>query len=137
MAFEKGKSGNPKGRPAKGRALADILAKAGNTKIMTQEGKQITRKQLLADMLWQAATEGTVDFAGGSKDGDGPVVGSGGLVVIDSMQEWFTIAKFVHQHLDGPVRPEIEMPGGGNISFVLSVVNRRPEPEERDPDGDD
>lgn len=136
MGFKPGQTGNPKGRPKKGRALAEILQKAGNTKVVNRDGDKVTRKQMLAEMLWQVATEGTVDFLGGVNERTGKAI-SGGSIVIDSMAEWFAIAKFVHQHLDGPVRPEIELPGNGVIHFSLSVKTERDEPREDVDDEDE
>ena len=56
-----GVSNNPKGRPPKNRALTEILEKAGATSLDIN-GNKVSRKRLLASLLWEAATTGRVTF---------------------------------------------------------------------------
>lgn len=106
-AWKKGESGNTKGRPPKKRTLTEILEKAGNAK---QEvgGDSFAAKKLLADLLWQAATTGTVTFPDGT------------VRALD-VQDWMGAVKFIYQHIDGPPKAELDITSDGE-SFVPKVI---------------
>jgi hypothetical protein len=55
MPFAKGKSGNPSGRPKKEHSLTGILEKLGELADISMSGKKISRKQALAEAIWQKA----------------------------------------------------------------------------------
>lgn len=57
MKFEKGKSGNPKGRKPLGKTLTEVLRRYGKT---APEGSDMTRNELLANELWQLALAGDI-----------------------------------------------------------------------------
>jgi len=62
--FEKGRSGNPRGRPKKGQSLTDILAWAldqnKTAKNKQGETREVLARQLLAEKLIALALEGDI-----------------------------------------------------------------------------
>ena len=82
--WHKGQSGNPKGRPPRSRTMSAMLAVEGSKKI----GRR-TRKEIVAQLLWEFAVSGTVQM------GDQ-------LLVADDPLEWFNAVKWIYNHLDGP-----------------------------------
>lgn len=99
MAWKKGESGNAKGRPTKNRALTTILEKAGNAK---RTAGAAPAKKMLADLMWQAATEGAVEFSHGNQ------------LVLEA-SDWIGVIKFLYQHIDGPPKSEIEHSGSVDV----------------------
>lgn len=59
-AWVKGVSGNPKGRPRKGKSLTDILERILKEKQVTFRGKQITGKEAAVRKLLELALAGDV-----------------------------------------------------------------------------
>jgi hypothetical protein len=95
-SWSRGQSGNPAGRPPKNRALTAILERAGNKGIDGLDGKRITRKRLLADMLWQLATTGEAVFPNNQK-----------LQI--AAREWIDIVKLIYGQIDGPPKQTFEV----------------------------
>jgi len=59
--WEKGESGNPKGRPKQEYCLTDILKEQGNDEdYVTDDGEKTTRKQAISKKLWALALAGDV-----------------------------------------------------------------------------
>lgn len=110
--WEKGQSGNPKGRPPKNRALTAILERTGNVK-REVKGKPVSAKRLLAQLLWEAATTGRVTFP---DETDAKQL---------DQQEWIGVVKFVYQHIDGPPKAEVDITSDGEkvegITYIKEV----------------
>lgn len=99
MPFQKGKSGNQNGRPPKNRALTQILEAVGDTKIK-YGAKQVPRKQVLAQIIWEVANSGKATLPDGTS-----------LTV--APQDWFGIVKFLYTHIDGPAKAELDVTSNG------------------------
>lgn len=94
--FKPGASGNPGGRPPKSRALTDILAKAGGRTIVGGDGLRLRRDAVLAELVWEAATLGTINMGDGKPRVLGP-------------KEWIEIVKFIYAQIDGPPKQEVDI----------------------------
>lgn len=100
-SFQPGQSGNPNGRPPKGRALTELLTKAGS------KGK---RNKLLAELVWRFATTGEVTLPGGKtyKAED----------INDLLAAW----KWIYQHIDGPAPTSVDVTSGGEKIVGPTIV---------------
>lgn len=91
MPFKKGEVANPKGRPPKGRALTELLTKAGN---------RDNRKKLLAELVWTFATTGEVTVHGKTYKAED---------IQDLLAAW----KWIYQHIDGPAPSHVDVTSDG------------------------
>jgi hypothetical protein len=92
--WEKGKTGNPKGRPRKFRALAAVL----ETGAEEAHFGDVDNGSLLSRHIWQGLTTGKIVMPGGTK--------------YDlSAREWLELVKWVHQHVDGTVNFGVHIGG--------------------------
>jgi len=119
MAWKKGQSGNPNGRPKKNKALTEILRKAGS-KSMEWEGKRISGRQWMARKLWEIIRMGRATFPGESEDEP--------KVMIVSPKDWIGVAQWIYNRVDGPPRAELDVTSlgeqvGSGVNIDLSKLS--------------
>ena len=108
MAFKKGESGNPSGRPPKSKAMTDILGTALSKTIETKDGK-IGGKRLLASLVTEAVTTGKVTFPGDE------------LPSVIGVKDWTEFVKWIYERIDGKPAQPIEGNEDGP-AIVVKIV---------------
>jgi len=93
MAAPKGNRNNPKGRPPKNKALTTAL-EASLARTIEVDGKRVSGKRVLADLVASCLTTGRVRFPNDDKDS------------IISISDWIGMVKWVYERVDGkPMQP--------------------------------
>ncbi len=95
MTYKPGQSGNPNGRPKKGRALAELLELELNQKF----GDEVEAKQIIIQRAVIALRTGYMVFPGLKRD----------RKVKLAIKEWSELFKFVVTHLDGPAKVDLNI----------------------------
>lgn len=71
------------------RLLAAALVAAGND-LVSINNSLITRREALAHAVWNAVLAGEVVFSDGR------------ILQVDDMDQWTSLVKWLHSHIDGP-----------------------------------
>jgi len=87
--WKPGESGNPKGRPRKGKALTEIIKLAGSRMVDHSEGR-ISSKRLMARAAWELITHGRTELLGGK------------VLKVENLAEWKSLVEWVLTRVDGP-----------------------------------
>lgn len=103
-SFQPGRSGNPQGRPPKCRALTEILAAAGSEKCFDYKGAEVTRKKLLAQMVWQLLIAGEVSFYKENRESEFAESKTYGV----KPDVWLEVVKWLFQQCDGDLSISIK-----------------------------
>ena len=106
--WKKGQSGNPNGRPPKGRALTELLEKAGSKTLVDIDGKRRSNKRIVARLAWEAVTSGKIELPSGS-------------TLTLSPHDWLDFYKWIFAQIDGPPKQahEVTGPDGDPVQFVI------------------
>lgn len=123
MGFQKGQSGNPKGRPPKSRALTEILKRAANQKYPSGD-QMLAAKTLFASNIWQGLATGKITFDD--------------AVIPLEASDYIALARLVLTQIDGPPRQDAEVNvkgvSDGALVFNIGVTSQRDHADEDDAD---
>jgi len=89
--WKSGISGNPKGRPKKERALANLLESVGSRKAGTKTSGDLL--EFLAEMIWQGLLTGQVVMVDKNSK----------RTMTLTAADWKDLVKFYATHTDGPI----------------------------------
>lgn len=101
-AWTKGVSGNPRGNPGKGRAIADLMRRE-----LDSAYGDTDKKTVIVQRAVNALLTGTLEF---------PPLKAGGRPrkIKLSPKEWTDLLKFISNHVDGPAKVDVTITHNGD-----------------------
>jgi len=94
MAGIKGRTNNPNGRPPKNQALTDLLKSQMSKRIELPDGRKVTGKVLISELVMRVLASGRLRFPDDTEDS------------IISVKDWLDFVKWVYERVDGkPIQP--------------------------------
>jgi hypothetical protein len=105
--WEKGQSGNPKGRPKKQRALTRVLQLELSRRYQMADGTFVEGKRYIARIIRQALSNGIIELANGA-------------VITLAADDIIKLLQWSYQHIDGAPIQEIDV--SNDQPFVVQIV---------------
>lgn len=131
MPFKPGQSGNPAGRPRKGKALAEILEVASREAVDV-DGRPMSARVATMRMIWQGITTGSILLpappAPPATDPRGSKRPPRRRKFTLKFADWQTLVEFVFNRIDGnKLGLELSGPHGGpmEVRDIEAVRTRR------------
>ncbi len=111
MPAPKGSRNNPRGRPPKGRALTEILEKAGGKTLENAAGQKVAAKREVVRMVWELVSTGRAELPNGK-------------ALEADTKEWLEAVKWIFAQVDGPPKQAHEHSGPDGGVIPLSIVDQ-------------
>lgn len=106
MPWQKGQSGNPRGRPKKPRQLTTQLERSLSRNITLSDGTHINGKRYVASIVRQALTTGEVTLASGKKMDLSP-------------DDIIALMRWAFAQIDGPPPAKHELTGADGGAILI------------------
>lgn len=106
----KGRTNNPNGRPPNNRSLSLILGTALNKAILV-DGKKVSGKRVLAELVTKAVTTGRVRFPDDTEES------------VISVKDWIGLAEWVYERIDGKPKQPLTGEDDEPLRILVSLNN--------------
>lgn len=115
--YKKGQSGNPKGRPPKVRAWAELIRTKGQKKIELADGRTVDAQDLIAELTIEGLITGKITFP--RRKGER----GRALTLRLEGRDWVKFLKETREHLEPPARQELDVTSDGEKIDVTIPIH--------------